>query len=124
VSQLRKRTDVSFLAHAREYTAFAWNDVSAKSRISIIETLSRVVPVVTQELPGAPDAGQLRRALRKHLNPGEHAGVLDEAEVQALAWLEKASRPVMARLRPPGDCERVRWRASAAAYSSSLRRDA
>jgi integrase len=94
LSQLRTRTDVSFLAHAREYTAFAWNDVSAKSRISIIETLSRVVPVVTQELPGAPDAGQLRRALRKHLNPGEHAGVLDEAEAQALAWLEKASRPV------------------------------
>lgn len=41
VSLLRKRTDVSFLAHAREYVAVAWKDAAAKSRISILETLTR-----------------------------------------------------------------------------------
>jgi hypothetical protein len=34
--------------------------------------------------------------LWKDLNQGEHAGPLDAAQAQALAWLEKASRPVSA----------------------------
>jgi len=96
LSLLRKRTDVSFLDHAREYVAFAWDDVAAKSRVSILETLTRVLPVVTRDLPGAPDAAVLRRALWKDLNQGAHAGSLDEAQARALAWLEKASRPVSA----------------------------
>jgi integrase len=96
LSQLRKRTDVSFLAHARDYAVFAWKDASGKSRVSIIETLTRVVPVVTRDLPGAPDAATLRAALRKDLNQGQHPGLLDEGQAQALAWLEKASLPVSA----------------------------
>jgi integrase len=95
-SMLRKRRDVSFLDHAREYVAFAWPDVAAKSRISIIETLSRVVPVLTREVPGAPDPAVLRRALRKNFNQGGRAGVLSQAESRAVAWLEKASRPMSA----------------------------
>lgn len=38
----------------------------------------------------------LRAALRKDLNQGAHGGQLDDAERKALAWLEKASRPVSA----------------------------
>ena len=38
----------------------------------------------------------LRSALRKDLNQGAHGGQLDGAERRALAWLEKASRPVSA----------------------------
>jgi len=96
LSLLRKRTDVSFLVHARDFTAFAWNDVSAKSRVSILETLARVLPVVTRDLPGAPDDAVLRAALRKELNQGDHAGALGDAETKALAWLVKASLPVSA----------------------------
>jgi integrase len=95
-SVLRKRLDVSFLAHAREFTAWAWKDAAAKSRASILETLTRVVPVVARDVPGAPDPAVLRRALGKSLNPGDYAGSLDSAEVQALAWLERASRPLSA----------------------------
>jgi integrase len=95
-SILRKRLDVSFLVHAREFTAWAWKDAAAKSRASILETLTRVVPVVTRDTPAAPDSAVLRRALGKSLNPGDHAGSLDDAERLALAWLEKASRPVSA----------------------------
>jgi hypothetical protein len=87
---------VSFLAHAREYAAFSWKDAASKSRVSILETLSRIVPVVTRNIPGAPDPGVLRSALRKDLNQGTHGGQLDGAERKALAWLEKASRPVSA----------------------------
>ena len=58
-SLLRKHRDVSFLVHAREYAAFSWKDAAGKSRLSILETLSRVVPVVTCNVPGALGAAQV-----------------------------------------------------------------
>jgi hypothetical protein len=67
-SMMRKLRDVSFLDHALDFTASAWPSVSAKSRGSIIETLSRVVPVAVRDLPAAPDKDLLRAALRKDLN--------------------------------------------------------
>jgi hypothetical protein len=93
-SLVRKLRDVSFLEHAQEFAASAWKDAAAKSRISIVETLSRVVPVITRDLKGAPDPGVLRAALRKSLNQGDNVGSPDRAESSALAWLAKASRPV------------------------------
>jgi hypothetical protein len=38
----------------------------------------------------------LRKALWKHLNQGQHVGPLDPDETRAIAWLQKASRPVSA----------------------------
>jgi hypothetical protein len=93
---LRAQADVSLLEHAREYMAVAWNDVAAKGRVSIIETLSRVIPVVTRDLAAEPDADVLRLALRRYLNQGRHVLPLDSDQEQALAWLEKASRPISA----------------------------
>ena len=95
-SMTRKLRDVSFFDHAVEFTASAWPTVSAKSRGSIVETLSRVVPVAVRSLPAAPDADLLRAALRKELNQGDHAGPLTGDEAKAIAWLRKASRPVRA----------------------------
>ncbi len=43
-SLLRKITDVSFLSHAQEFTAYAWTDAAAKSRVSIIETSAAWYP--------------------------------------------------------------------------------
>ena len=81
----------------REFAAFAWNNVAAKSRVSILETLSRVVPVVTRDLPRRPDPAVLRKALWKNLNQGDHAGpTRSTRRRRALAWLERASRPVSA----------------------------
>jgi integrase len=54
---------------------------------------SRRRPVVPAER-GIRDV--LRLALRKHLNQGGYAASLDDAEARALAWLERASRPVSA----------------------------
>ena len=95
-SLLRSRLDVTFLVHAREFAAWAWPGASAKNRASILETLTRVVPVVARDAPGAPDQGVLRRALARNLNQGGHGGAPDQAEARALAWLEKSSRPVSA----------------------------
>lgn len=99
VSMLRKRqqaSELSFLGHAREFTAREWPNASAKNRVSILETLARVVPVVVKEIPGKPDAAVLRRALTKDLNPSQHAAALGQDEARAITWLEKASRTVRA----------------------------
>ena len=95
-SLMRKLSDISFLDHAREFTAFAWPEAAAKSRVSIVETLTRVVPVIVRDVQGAPDPGVLRGALRKSLNQGTHAGDPDDAEARALAWIARASRPLSA----------------------------
>ena len=90
----RTRRDVSFYQHAAEFAASAWPSAAAKTRVSIIETLIRVVPVVVRDLAGRPEPDVLRYALRKKLNQGEHAGELDDDEAKAISWLARASRPV------------------------------
>jgi integrase len=95
-SMERKRRNISFYQHAAEFTAAAWPAAAAKTRVSIIETLARVVPVVVRDLTGAPDRDVLRYALRKKLNQGQYAGQLDADEAKAIAWLARASRPVSA----------------------------
>jgi integrase len=92
----RRRRDVSFYQHALDFTAAVWPAVAAKTRVSIIETLARVVPVAVRDLAGAPDPTILRRALRKQLNQSGHAGELDQDEAKAIGWITRASRPVSA----------------------------
>jgi len=93
-SMVRTLRDVSFYEHCAEFAAATWPVSSAKTRLSVIETLTRVVPVVVSDHKGAPDPAVLRSALRKTLNPGGHAGELDEDETRAVAWIARASRPV------------------------------
>jgi integrase len=105
VSMERKRRDVSFYQHAHDFTVSAWSTIAAKSRVSIVETLARAVPVVVRELAGAPDRDTLRLALRKQLNQSGHAGELDEDQMKAIAWITRASRPVSAFEDPSVVCE-------------------
>lgn len=65
--------------------------MAAKSRVSILETLVRVLPVVTRDLPGEPDPAVLRNALWKYLNQGRHVEPLDPDQMRAIALLQKAS---------------------------------
>ncbi len=104
-SMERTRRDVTFYQHAAEFTAAAWPAAAAKSRVSIIEALIRVVPIVTRDLAGTPDRDVLRRALRKDLNQGGHVGELDEHEARAIAWITRASRPVSALEDPSVVCD-------------------
>jgi hypothetical protein len=95
-SMVRQQTDVSALDHAREFVAATWPNVAAKSRVSILESLSVALPVLTRDLAGRPDPDVLRLALRKDLNQNDHARAPDDDERRALAWLERASLPVSA----------------------------
>lgn len=92
----RRDRDVSCYQHAREFVAAIWVPAAAKSRISVLETLSVALPVLTRELPGAPDPDVLRRAIRRDLNQNEHATSPDAEGLRALAWLDRASMPVSA----------------------------
>lgn len=91
----RERRDVSFYAHCLEFAGVAWPMVSAKSRVSIVESLLCAIPVVVSPNGVAPpDPDVLRAALRKKLNQGANGGDPDEDETRALAWIARASRPV------------------------------
>jgi hypothetical protein len=67
---------------------------AAKSRGSMIETLSRVVPAAARNMTAVPDADVLRAALRKQLNQGDYLSPLTGDEVKAITWLKRASHPV------------------------------
>jgi integrase len=95
-SLLRQHRDVPFFRHCQEFAAAVWKDAAAKSRVSILESLSVAVPVVTRDLAGSPDPEVLRHAVRKELNQNAHAREPGDEERRALAWLERASLPVSA----------------------------
>ena len=76
-SMIRTLRDVSFYEHCVEFAAVTWPVSAAKTRVSVIETLTRVVPVVVTDRKGTPGGAVLRSALRKKLNQGEHGGELD-----------------------------------------------
>ena len=86
-SMARTLRDVSFYRHCAEFAAATWKVSAAKQRASVIETLTRIVPVVVADLKGAPEDAVLRSALRKKLNQGGHAGELDEDETRAISWI-------------------------------------
>jgi integrase len=88
--------EISCYQHAREFVKATWSAAAAKSRVSLLETLSVALPVLTRERPGAPNPDLLRLAVRRALNQNEHAKAPDSAELRALAWLERASLPISA----------------------------
>lgn len=97
----RERRDVSFYAHCLEFVEVAWPMVSAKSRISIVESLTCAIPVIVSPNGAAPPAPDvLRAALRKKLNQDANGGEPDEDEARALTWIARASRPVSALSDP------------------------
>ena len=67
-SIVRTLRDVSFYEHCAEFAAAIWPVSSAKTRLSVIETLTSVVPVVVSDAKGAPGSTVLRSAQRKTLN--------------------------------------------------------
>jgi hypothetical protein len=90
----KTRGEATFYQLAIDFTRSAWPSISAKQRASVVETLSRVVPVVVRDLAGAPDPGTLRTAISYSLIQGSNPPVLAADKLAALGWLRRASRPV------------------------------
>ncbi len=93
-SLTRHHRDVTCYEHAGDFVRAVWPAAAAKSRISLLETLSVALPVLIRDLAGAPDPDVLRLAVRHALNQNTHATGPDAEERRALAWLKRASLPI------------------------------
>src|SRR5579875_1700909 len=74
-------------------------NAAAKSRISILETLSVALPVLTRDLAGAPGRDVLRHALRRELNQNDHARPPGQDELAACLDGSPAAPDYFARRR-------------------------
>lgn len=97
VAEARARNAVTWYAHARAFVSVKWPRVAARSRRSIVETLTGVtVTLVRSGQRGRPDEGTLREALYLYgLNPKRWSTDVPEDHAAALAWLETASLPLV-----------------------------
>jgi hypothetical protein len=77
-----------------------WPRVAAKGRISLVEGLMAVTPVLVTNTRGAPDAELLRQAMRKWaFNPSRRETPMPPDIEAALRWLARSSVPMSALQR-------------------------
>ena len=97
VSQTREQTAITWYEHAIDYIDMKWPGAAGKSRISIVETLTAVTPVLVRSDHGAPDEAILRVALRRWaFNPAHRHDEMPAEIRAALAWLRRTSLPITA----------------------------
>lgn len=63
VSELRRRNDVSWYQHARDYIEMKWAPSPAKTRTTLAEAMTSATPALLTTQRGAPEPRVLRRAL-------------------------------------------------------------
>ncbi|GAA3143161.1 tyrosine-type recombinase/integrase [Planomonospora alba] len=92
LSMLQAKSARTVFEFVRAYIEMKWPHAAAKSRDSISDALSTVLPALTKDRPGRPDAGALRTALRKYaLLPAGKRPHAPHEMAQAIRWLEGAS---------------------------------
>ena len=90
VSHTREQTAITWYEHAIDYIDMKWPGAAGKSRISIVETLTAVTPVLVRSDHGVPDEAVLRVALRRWAFNPVHRHDQMPAEIRAaLAWLRR-----------------------------------
>ena len=96
-SQFRERQSITWYQHALDYIDMKWPGAAGKSRISIVETLTAVIPVLVRDESGAPDPVVLRNALRlwAFVPDRGHDDIPPEVRA-ALARLRRRSLPITA----------------------------
>ena len=96
-SMVREVSSVTWYQHACAFADVRWPKVAAKGRISLVEGLVAVTPVLVTSHRGAPDAEVLRQALRRWAFNPPRGGSPMPAEIEkALRWLDRSSVPVSA----------------------------
>ena len=94
-SMLRQRNALTWYEHALDYIEARWSGAAEKSRISMVETLQAVTPVLTSDERGRPDDAILRRALRRWaFNPPRRDEEAPGEVIAALRWARRASLPM------------------------------
>lgn len=96
-SMVREVSSVTWYQHACAFADVRWPKVAAKGRISLVEGLVAVTPVLVTSHRGAPDAEILRHAMRRWAFNPPRGGSPMPAEIEkALRWLDRSSVPVSA----------------------------
>jgi integrase len=92
-SMAREASSVTWYQHACAFTDARWPKIAAKGRISLVEGLVAVTPVLVTSQRGAPDPDVLRQALRRWAFNPPRRDTAKPVEIEAaLAWLTRASR--------------------------------
>ncbi|WP_440104171.1 tyrosine-type recombinase/integrase [Streptosporangium sp. H16] len=92
LSMLQAKSARTVFEFVRAYIDMKWPHAAAKSRDSMSDALSTVLPALTKDRPGRPDADTLRTALRKYaLLPNGKSLDVPAEMAQAIRWLEAAS---------------------------------
>lgn len=100
-SMAREASVATWYQHACNFADARWPKLAAKGRISLVEGLIAVTPVLVTSQRGAPDADVVRQALRRWaFNPPRRGGPMPAGVEAALAWLAKASVPLAALAEP------------------------
>ena len=93
----REVSSVTCYQHACAFADMRWPKVAAKGRISVVEGLIAVTPVLVTSHRGAPDAEVLRQAMRRWaFNPPRRSSPMPADIEKALRWLDRSSMPVSA----------------------------
>ena len=91
-SMIKAKSARTVFDFVRAYIDMKWPHAAAKTRDSISDALSTVVPALTKDRPGRPDAEILRTALRKcALIPADKRPEPSPEMARAVRWLEGAS---------------------------------
>ncbi|MEU9891674.1 tyrosine-type recombinase/integrase [Sphaerisporangium sp. NPDC051011] len=85
----------TFLAFAQQFIAQRWKTSAARTRETDVYALLALVPAIVKDLPGRPDADEMRKVLREYaLLPKDRRGELPAKHAPVLRWLETASLPL------------------------------
>jgi integrase len=91
-SMLKAKSARTVLEFATAFVEMKWPHAAAKSRDSMSDALSTLLPALTKERAGRPSPQILRTALRKHvLLPQDKRPDAPSEIAQAVRWLESAS---------------------------------
>jgi integrase len=94
-SEIRRQRSSTLVDLASEYVTAKWPKQAANSRRSTIDALATACAVFVIDAPGRPELATLRRVLAVHVLPPEsRRDALKRDELGAVAWLQRASRPV------------------------------
>lgn len=96
-SMAREASSLTWYEHACAFADTRWPKVAAKGRISLVEGLMAVTPVLVTSTRGAPDPEVLRQAMRRWAFNPPRRDSAKPAEIEAaLRWLARSSVPVTA----------------------------
>ena len=96
-TQARDHASVTWYQHGIDYIDMKWPTAAGKSRISAVETLIAVTPVLVRNDHGAPDPATLRAALRRWaFNPAHRDDTMLPDIRAALSWIRRSSLPLTA----------------------------